>query len=148
MKTSKKILIFGIGNPGRQDDGLGARAVEYLEKLQLPNVTCEADYQLNLEDVLACSKHDIVIFIDAATEINKPFFLESLRDEENMPAMSHTLRPGAVLSLARSLFGKAPAAYILGVLGYEFEIGEGLTSQAQNNLKQALEFLLNFLTKL
>ena len=33
----KKILIYGYGNPGRQDDGLGTMLVERLEQRVLAN---------------------------------------------------------------------------------------------------------------
>ena len=48
--------------PGRQDDGLGPALVELLEAAALEGVALDANYQLNVEDALACSQHDSVIF--------------------------------------------------------------------------------------
>ena len=39
-----KILIVGYGNPGRQDDGLGAGFVEAVEQKHLEGVTVDSDY--------------------------------------------------------------------------------------------------------
>jgi hydrogenase maturation protease len=75
------VLVLGIGNPGRRDDGLGAEAVARLEALRLPGVTADANYQLNLEDALTCASHDLVVFVDAARGLRKPFSFEELKPE-------------------------------------------------------------------
>ncbi|MCK4515905.1 MAG: hypothetical protein KAU31_11640, partial [Spirochaetaceae bacterium] len=70
-----KILIYGIGNPGRQDDGLGALLVEEIQRAAIPGASIpgtdhelsfDANYQLNIEDAEAISRHDIVVFADAS----------------------------------------------------------------------------------
>jgi len=137
--------VLGIGNPGRRDDGLGAEAVARLESLGLPGVTADANYQLNLEDALACARHDLVIFVDAARDLGKPFSFEELRPEGAMPAMSHSLGPGTVLALAESLYGRAPEAYMLAVRGHAWSLGEGLSARAKADLDRALSFLVKFL---
>ncbi|MHC4675441.1 MAG: hydrogenase maturation protease, partial [Planctomycetota bacterium] len=68
-----KILIIGYGNPGRLDDGLGPALANAVDKMNLPGVTAEADYQLAVEDAAALAQHDIVIFADADTCGNEPF---------------------------------------------------------------------------
>ncbi|MEE8441655.1 MAG: hypothetical protein V3S41_08045 [Spirochaetia bacterium] len=70
-----KILIYGIGNPGRQDDGLGALLVEEIQRAVGSTTPTGADhefsfdanYQLNIEDAEAISRHDIVVFADASS---------------------------------------------------------------------------------
>ena len=69
-----KVLVFGIGNPGRQDDGLGPALVEQAEKLlpgQLSSasnlqIDYDANYQLNVEDAETISAYDLVYFVDAS----------------------------------------------------------------------------------
>ncbi len=67
-----RILIYGYGNPGRQDDGLGIRLVERLEEWSVLNgldgVSFENNYQLNIEDAEAISDQELVIFADASEE--------------------------------------------------------------------------------
>ncbi|MFO7734524.1 MAG: hydrogenase maturation protease [Candidatus Aminicenantes bacterium] len=139
------MLVLGIGNPGRRDDGLGAEAVARLEALRLPGVTADANYQLNLEDALACARHDLVVFVDAARGLRRPFTFEELKPEGSMPAMTHSLGPGAVLALAESLYGRTPRAYMLGVRGHAWSLGEGLSARAKADLERALAFLTEFL---
>jgi len=71
-KTLKKILVYGYGNPGRQDDALGVRLAENIEQWvqddHIENVEVDYNYQLNIEDSDRVSKSDIVIFADASIE--------------------------------------------------------------------------------
>lgn len=139
------MLVLGIGNPGRRDDGLGAALVERLKRRRLRSVDCDADYQLSIEDALACAEHEVVVFVDAARGLRKPFFFSQVLPAAGLPAMSHTLQPGAVLAVAAGLYGKTPDARLLAVRGHRFSIGEGLSARAEGNLDLALAFLVDFL---
>ncbi len=144
QKPPSRILVLGIGNPGRRDDGLGPRAVELVEALRLPGVTCDANYQLNVEDALSCAKHDVVIFVDAARGLGAPFIWTEVQAEAASPAMTHTLGPGAVLAICDALYGRRPEAYLLGIRGHRWVIGEGLSARAEKNLREAVRFFEKF----
>lgn len=139
------MLVIGFGNPGRRDDGLGPAAAERLLARSIPGVVCDSDYQLGIEDALACANHDIVVFVDAARGLRKPFAFTKIKAEGNMPPMSHALRPEAVLAIAAELYGRRPDARLLAIRGHGWKIGEGLTEKAEKNLALALEFLEGFL---
>jgi len=139
------VLVLGIGNPGRRDDGLGAAAAERLKKHRYRGVTCDANYQLNVEDALACAGHDVVVFVDAARGLRKPFTFTPVGAAGTMPAMSHALGPAAVLAVAAGLYGKRPEARLLAIRGHDFSLGEGLTRRAEGNLALALAFLEAFM---
>jgi hydrogenase maturation protease len=146
-----RVLVLGIGNPGRGDDGLGARAAERVAALSLPGVAVDANYQLNVEDALACSAQDVVVFVDAAKGLRRPFKMARLDPEADgpaAPAMTHSLGPGAVMALTRQLYGKAPEAWILAIRGRAWEIGEGLSPRAAADLDEAVAFLAEFLAGL
>jgi hydrogenase maturation protease len=143
--TRPRTLVLGIGNPGRRDDGLGAALVERLKRRRLANVSCDANYQLNVEDALACAEHDAVVFVDAARGLRKPFTFKRIGPGAAMPALSHALGPAAVLAIAAALYGKTPEARVLAVRGHSFAVGEGLTERAGRDLDLALEFLVAFL---
>jgi hypothetical protein len=108
-------------------------------------VDCDANYQLNLEDVLACAAHDIVVFVDAARGLRRPFAFTEVRPAAGLPALSHALDPGTVLAITARLYGKTPEARLLAIRGHSFAIGEGLTRKAEGNLALALAFLEAFL---
>ena len=90
---------------------------------------------------MAVSRHDTVIFVDAARGLRRPYAFRPVRPASAIPAMSHALSPGAVLAIAAELYGRTPEAWILAIRGHRWTIGEGLSAQAEANLGLALEFL-------
>jgi hydrogenase maturation protease len=136
------VLVYGYGNPGRQDDGLGPAVVEALTPLGLEGVTLDANYQLNVEDAALVAEHDAVIFVDADATGPEPFWFGPIEPSPEASFSTHSVRPEAVLALARGALGGSTAGYVLGVRGYAFdEFGEELTDGARRNLAAALAFL-------
>jgi len=79
LQKALKVLILGIGNPGRGDDGLGPALIERLQqnspaRSNLLNAerVCEFRYQLNVEDALTIKDYDAVVFTDATTTGDSP----------------------------------------------------------------------------
>jgi len=137
------VLLLGIGNPGRQDDGLGPLLAERAEGWGLPDLTVDSDYQLTVEDSAAAAEHDVLVVADAAATGPEPFSFSVLAPTDHLEFSSHSVEPGGVVGLARHMFGKAPAAYVLAVRGYAFEhcLEPGLSEGAKANLEAALRFL-------
>ena len=137
-----RVLVIGYGNPGRLDDGLGPALAEAVEKMAIPGVTVESDYQLTVEDASVVAEHDVTIFADASVNGPEPFFFCPLPPKAAGSFTSHSVEPGAVLALATELFKARVKAYILGIRGYEFnEFGERLSERARANLAAAAAFL-------
>ncbi|MCF7853446.1 MAG: hydrogenase maturation protease [Candidatus Pacebacteria bacterium] len=140
------VLVIGYGNPGRLDDGLGPALAAALEKETLDGVTVDSNYQLTVEDALPISQHKVVIFADADVAGPEPFYFKAVKPGKHVTFSSHSISPRSVLGLAEELFEKVPAAYVLGIRGYEFnEFEERLSTGAQNNLQHALAFVTNAL---
>lgn len=136
------VLLIGFGNPGRRDDGLGPMLAEALEATGLAGLCVESDYQLTVEDAEAVSRHDVVVFVDASVNGAAPFDVKEIQPGGAPGFSSHGVEPDEVLMLAKTLFGKCPKAYVVGIRGYEFnEFGEGLSAKATENLKAAVEFV-------
>ena len=140
--TVAKVLVYGIGNPGRGDDGLGPALVGLLEAAGIEGVALDANYQLNVEDALACSGHDRVIFADASETGAEPFAFEALAPAPEIAFTTHELSPAAVLALCAEPLRPAPEAWTLAIRGYEWDVGEGLSPRAEVNLSAALAFLV------
>ena len=141
--SAKDILVIGYGNPGRQDDGLGPALAEAVERLALPDVTVDCDYQLTVEHAEMAARHRAVVFADATTDEQEAFTWEQV---EPGPAgirfTSHYLGPADVLALARDLFAAHPVGYVLAMRGRSFgEFEAGLSADARVALKNAVEFL-------
>lgn len=132
-----RILVLGYGNPGRQDDGLGPAMANVIETWALPGVTVESDYQLNIEHAAALAQHEIVLFIDASLEAPAPFALNRIASSRTIAFTSHSVAPESVLAICEDHLGGAPEAWVLGIRGYQYELAEGLTPQAQENFEKA-----------
>ncbi|MCU0662068.1 MAG: hydrogenase maturation protease [Myxococcota bacterium] len=144
MTAEGKVLIFGFGNPGRLDDGLGPAFAQRMEQETPAGVTVDCDYQLNVEDASTVAQHELVLFVDAAEAGPEPFWLNRLEPVTHLSFSSHSVKPDALLGMARDVLGKTPSAFILGIRGYEFnEFGERLSEQAASNLEAALDFVRN-----
>ncbi|HKJ26025.1 MAG TPA: hydrogenase maturation protease [Anaerolineales bacterium] len=145
-----KTLIYGYGNPGRQDDGLGNAVCQRLEawvsENQLPGIEFDSNYQLNIEDAAAIAEKDLVIFVDASDEKLDDFCFSRVDGSTKVSFTTHAASPGYIVQLCKELFGKEPLVLLLHIKGYEWAFREGLTEQAQNNLASALEQLKRILT--
>jgi hydrogenase maturation protease len=137
-----RVLVIGYGNPGRLDDGLGPACAAALEAKDIPGVTVDSCYQLDPEVAESVSRHDAVVFVDAAVAGPEPFLLSEVTPADSLPFSSHGLGPGEVVGLARQLFGSRAPGYTLAIRGYDFdEFGESLSEPARQNLDRALAFL-------
>lgn len=140
------VLLLGYGNPGRRDDGLGPALAAALEDLHLPGVTIDSDYQLTVEDAATVAGHDVVVFADADVSGPEPFSFRRIAPGATLTFTSHSASPAGVLALADELFHTRPAAYVLGIRGYEFdEFGEALSERARANLAAAVKFMVEVL---
>ena len=149
LGPGQRLLVFGIGNVGRQDDGLGVQFVEQLERLPLPgHITLEANYQLCPEDALTLAAHDLVLFADTtvAPDAPTPYALEPVTPASEISFTTHALSMGSLLALCARLYGRAPQAFVLALPGYGFEVNADLSDRAAENLSQALADFTAMLT--
>lgn len=144
-----RILIYGYGNPGRQDDGLGVLLAEDIEKWSsaqgYTTIHTDSNYQLNLEDAASIAKYDMVVFADASHgEINH-FLFEKLNPSGNVEFTMHSVSPAFILHLCNQVFDHSPEAYLLHIKGYEWQFMAGMTDLAKINLEMASDYLKSFL---
>jgi hydrogenase maturation protease len=140
-------LIIGYGNPSRGDDALGPVALEEIERRmarfpareQIDYVT---DFQLQVEFVTDLSGRQRIIFIDAAATGMEPFTFGKLEADREGSITSHALSPASLLTVYKNTYGEdAPACFLLGIRGNEFELGTPLSERAKRNLDAALAML-------
>lgn len=140
-----KILLYGYGNPGRQDDGLGNAFVDRIEKWiedeDLEGFEFDSNYQLNIEDADAIADKDLAIFIDASVEDIEDFCISKVTESSKITYTTHAASPGYIVDLCKKINGKAPATYLIHIKGSEWAFKEGLTEKAVENLEKALEYM-------
>jgi len=142
----KTTHIFGIGNSARQDDGLGWAFLDEIQKKEVFKGKLHYCYQLNIEDAELLADAEKVVFIDAyAGNMPEKFKIEKCKSDGQISYTTHALNPEAVLALCEDVYGKRPEAYILKIKGFQWELSEGLTESAKQNLTGALKKIFEYL---
>ena len=146
----RKTLVYGFGNPGRQDDALGILLVEKLEQwlkeYPAAGVETDSNYQLNIEDAAGISSFDRVIFADASREENIAHFkITAVEPSGKVEFTMHAVSPSFILHLCQSIYEKKPETLLLHIRGHEWELAEGLTERAAGNLDLAFSALKEML---
>ena len=148
----KRVLIAGMGNVLRGDDGFGIRVVERMSRMELP-AGVEL-YEAGGAGIALVQKlmegYDACIIVDAAQCNGAPGTLYRLIPDVPMTPGSigmHELDPTKVLALARAM-GALPAKVIL--IGCEpeetDELCEKLSGPVANAVGPAVELILGELT--
>ncbi|MBR9998108.1 MAG: hydrogenase maturation protease [Cyclobacteriaceae bacterium] len=141
MKQKINILVYGYGNPGRRDDGLGPEFIylvdAWIKENNIDYVFTDSNYQLNIEDACTIRDYDIVIFVDATIEEIHDFQLVRVMPSEKVNFTMHAMQPSFVLDLCRKLYDKSPEVFLLKIKGYDYELKEGFTEKAAANLFKA-----------
>ena len=144
---SKKILVYGYGNPGRQDDGLGPALAEKIDGLNIPGVVTDSNYQLNVEDALEITESKAVFFADASVDCEEPFVFKEVLPSNLIRFTTHAISPDSLMALCNELYGVNVPAYILAIRGYSWEFNRQITDKAENNMQKAFAFLAERLTE-
>jgi hydrogenase maturation protease len=151
---SSSILVIGIGNEFRSDDGVGilvARAIEE-RKLQgvavveqsgegaaLMNVWSEAGNVFLIDAVSSGAPAGNVCRLDARTEI----FLKEVR-----PFSTHAFGVAQAVELARRLNSLPPRLIFFGVEGKNFESGHELSSEAARSKHNVTQMIIEEISSL
>jgi hydrogenase maturation protease len=147
--TRPPLLVIGVGNPSRGDDALGPRLLDGLQRAGAERdgtVELLTDFQLQVEHALDLEGRCAVLFVDAAWPgAAAAADLSPIDADARAPTTSHALRPQAVLHVAGQLSGHAPPAWLLGIEGSSFSLGEGLSASAERHLETALRLALDWL---
>ncbi len=142
----KKTLIYGYGNIGRKDDGLGVllaqRIEDWIKEEKIQDVDVESNYQLNIEDAEIISHYDTVFFVDASLETVNDVYLEKvMADDAKIEFSMHAVSPEYVLDLCAGMFGKNPEVYKLHIKGFDWDFVEGISEEAAQSLQKAFVLL-------
>ena len=143
------VLVFGYGNLSRGDDALGPLVIEYIEKnISFDGLEIITDFQLQIEHALDIEGRQLVLFIDASVACNHNFSFTRLAPEKDKSYTTHAMSPSSVLEVYQSVVHKEPPpCFLLSIQALNFELGAGLSNQAQHNLNQTIIFVRKLLAK-
>jgi hydrogenase maturation protease len=147
MKASDRrlVLLVGIGNPDRGDDGVGPTVARSLSGRGPPDVSV---FEL-LGDALALIENwkgfASVFVVDAVAPITEPGRIRRLDLTKNRlpvalaPPSTHAFGLAETVELARSL-GRLPGSVVAYLVeGEQFETGASLSPKVARAVEQAVE---------
>lgn len=138
------VLLVGIGNTLRRDDGVGAAVVERFAGRTDCRVLVV--HQLLPEHVEELARCERVAFVDAAVNADRGRF-GRLTACPSSPALGHTGNPAWLLTFCDSLYGRAPEAWLLTVPAYDLDFGEGLSEATREAIEVAVRTLADWLSR-
>ena len=134
-------LLFGIGNSGRSDDGLGWAFLDQIEQETDFAGLLEYRYQLQVEDAALVRDAERVIFIDSYKgKLPGGFQWKPCEPSEDFQFTTHVLPPRGILHFCQDLYGRKPRADLLMIQGTSWDLHLGLSPEAERHLDCALRF--------
>ena len=148
------VLVLGLGNPLRGDDGIGPRLIEALNRRGLPEEATALDAGTGGLDLLQILEGwERAIIIDAADVGREPGqFVRFTPDEasfvgsENATSL-HNAGLAEVLALADALGQPLPELVIFGVQPEKIGWGEGLSEIVEATLPALVDKVLDEINK-
>jgi hydrogenase maturation protease len=146
-------LVFGYGNPDRQDDGvawhvlaalavrLGRQVPATLEDEFTPaggTPDLLFDLQLTPEFAEILAGYQRVCFVDAHTgNIPDDIHVIEVKSEFQKSPFTHHLTPSTCMAMAQTLYGCSPEAILVSIRGYEFGFVQSLSVRTRQLAEQA-----------
>lgn len=134
----RPILIIGLGNPLRSDDGVAAIACEQIDRLQWPAVSTMLAHQLLPETMLEMEGYKTVIILDAAREGEEPAWQKVEAGAPGSVTISHQFDAKMLSALQGIMQAERSEIFLCGIPGENFEHGERLSPKALLNLQRAI----------
>jgi hydrogenase maturation protease len=136
--VSRGVLVAGIGNIFRSDDGFGVEVAQRLAGRELPAGVRVEDFGIRGVHLAyeLLEGYDALVIVDAVPMGEPPGTLVIMEPErERSPAApeppiidAHTMSPTVVLSTLSRLGGRVARCYVLGCQPATLEEGMGLSA--------------------
>lgn len=157
------VLIIGIGNFDRQDDGVAWHILQGINQ-RLGRSTSPTPYETSIEPEgdnpqtlfslqiypemadLLC-QYQWVCFVDAHTgAIEEDLSCQVIFPERHSNPLTHHMTPQTVLSLCATLHDQVPQAILVSVRGYSFQYQQGLSEGTAALADQAVDVIWHWLS--
>ena len=137
--SKDRILLIGIGNDGRSDDGLGWAFAGRVES-RFPEIEVVFRYQLQIEDAELITHYDRVYFVDSTLDhITKGYKIEKILPDFSGSYTSHAITPDVILGLASHMYDRIPDAYVIAITGVDWELAQKLSDEGSRHLSAAIK---------
>jgi hydrogenase maturation protease len=121
VHAGDRVLVIGLGNDLRSDDGAGPRVVAALQGTPWQTLTT-AVLTPDLADVVAATEWLLVVDAHVDPRLAEPTWLEA---EPAAPGLfGHALDVAGLLRLTRILHARTPQVAVLALPARDFALGE------------------------
>lgn len=146
------ILVIGIGNPIRGDDGLGWQVAGLLEsRFAGSNLPVDAIQvqQLTMDLVDEINNTNLVVFIDAAAgePVGQVSSCEISAGTALSVGGSHFFDPQTLLSAVQALYGTHPRAFLFSITTRSFRYCEELSPTIQSAIPGFVNLIADTILK-
>ncbi|HSM25466.1 MAG TPA: hypothetical protein VK856_11430 [Anaerolineaceae bacterium] len=162
LNNISKTLIFGYGNPDREDDGVSWHILKGIAEnfdIEFPDSCGEElihnhaflhfmfNLQLMPEMAYEMMNYKRICFVDAHTgALQKDLNIQILdRKFQNSP-LTHHMTPQTVLSILDTAFNHKPEAILVSVRGYQFGFSNSLSKKTEILSEQAVKEISSWIT--
>jgi len=142
---SSPILLIGVGNEYRSDDGVGLVVVRALQARGLPDTSCIESNGDGVALMEAWTTASRVILIDAVSSGAEPGRIHHFDAlAQPIPASfsfpsTHAFGVAEALQLARTLHRLPSSLLVYGIEGKNFFAGVSLSSKVENAVREVVE---------
>ena len=135
-----QVLVIGIGNTLRSDDGFAWHVVDELNRQEIEGLRALKIHQLMPELAETISEANLAIFVDAGEQgVPGTLTCNPVTASSSDFRFSHDVTPATLVQMAKALYGKEPKASLICVTGKSFEHGDSLSPEIAAVIPQAVE---------
>jgi hydrogenase maturation protease len=141
------ILLVGVGNTLRGDDGIGAYICSCIDALKMPGVQTLMTQQLDTALLDELMEADHIIIADASFEGKAVDFFKVSGNEPIPVSSSHHMSAPLLMQMAKTIYQKELSMMICAVAGYRFSMKEKLSARAKKNADKAVAAIVEWMNK-
>ena len=127
-----KIILIGIGNTLRTDDGVGAYVIAQIYSNENIPFSSMIVQQLTSDLIPSLLSYDQVLIIDAELGINTVRWQTVKDGYAGTTPFVHSLDISQFLSLARTLYNASLVITVCTIPVFDLRIGEGLSAETRS----------------
>ena len=139
------IMVIGVGNPYRGDDGIGPFVAKKLRQKKLPGTLVKAHSGEGTSLMASWKCASKVVIIDAMQSGDSPGKVRRFdANRESIPSdffhySTHAFSIAEAVELSRALNRLPPSLLIYGIEGKKFDAGNGLSSEVEKAVEDVMK---------
>jgi hydrogenase maturation protease len=144
-----KILLIGIGNEFRSDDGIGIHIARKIKQMNLPNVEVLEASGEGSELIELWKNQKFVIIVDAVNSGDQPGKIFKFEVAEQSPPTkffnysSHAFGLAEAIEISRGLGHLPQKLLVYGIEGKNFKFGETISEEVEKSSAKVIEIILD-----